>query len=74
MAARSTIDVGDATFVTVAGMLVTSNDAFVHWTYPLKEGAMAMKGGHAFADGVVRVFDPSMWDWRHPVAVVTVAH
>lgn len=116
------IDVGDAAYLTWTGMLTTSNDAFVVWTYPLKGDDMSMMdmGGPAFADGVVRVFDagteantelcehvpgvpcgnkfvrategaegfvtlhggilgvgdldPSVWDWRHPVAVVTVAH
>lgn len=61
------IDAGadaDAHYVTVLGMLVTTNDAFFAWTLPaadlmeMGDGAMAMTTmGPAFADGIVRVFD-----------------
>ena len=55
---------GEGHYLTLLGMLVTTNDAFVAWTASVADftmmadaamGMMAM--GPAFADGVVRVFD-----------------
>lgn len=55
---------GEAHYLTLLGMLVTTNDAFLAWTLPAAEfmemgdGAMGMASmAPAFADGIVRVFD-----------------
>jgi hypothetical protein len=57
---------GDAPYLTLLGMLVTTNDAFLTWTAPVAVlGAMGDAMGEMdatamtppFADGVVRVLD-----------------